>query len=679
MVTRRRRQVDVVDRRVGLRGSAPALVILAGLAAVMGVVATTPGLSPSYLLAVTRSGFGLFPVRFQVPVGYDPGFDLAKLDPFVDDRLRVLTVALTITYFISVTALGNVIIRGIRGSDRWPRLAYALAGFLPGYLMLLMPLQLLFAVLPLVTAAWFALVGVPVAAVAVHRQAIMREAATVMRDRSALARWGVVAGGAVVAVALAMTHRLQAGMFYLTQDSIQWFLITAGSQLQGEEGKYLAQWGQQSDQWVFNAPLMFSSGAGRDFWFPLYAAQCIALASFSSLVYGIVHGVARRRKALAATVATATVFGSTLAIYPWVYITVIGGDNPILTTGQTGRLIGVIAPWVALLAVGRQSRGVAVALGLATLGLGFTSIEVLPWVLVAVTAALVWPRLGGWGGARINARWLRRALDLVPVAALGAIASTFWWLHQDLPGFDPIWWLVAGIAVALAGAVVICAATVSGAGLRTLRPSLGWGCVWLLALGLGMLLANNGTLSLFDGWFHRQLGYVFPGYGGDVVMRPDIGPETFRNLSPHLSVGSCLFFDYCHAFPNFLAAFGFFFTIVLATWFAFGPITSDVAINVRRVAWLLLVAGVGTALVLVLFNGSEGPVVGVLFSRFLDAPYYGLLALAALTFAESRGRATVIVGTGVLIVWTVVPLIATQWPEQMLRNGGWFLQRAGVL
>jgi hypothetical protein len=162
-------------------------------------------------------------------------------------------------------------------------------------------------------------------------------------------------------------------------------------------------------------------------------------------------------------------------------------------------------------------------------------------------------------------------------------------------------------------------------------------------------------------------------------MRPDIGPEMFRNLSVHFSPGACDIFVYCHAFPNFLATFGFLFTIVLATWFAFGPITSDAAVNARRAAWLLLVAAVGISMVLVFFNGSPGPVVGVLFSRFLDAPYYGLLALAALTFADSRSRATVIVGTSVLIVWTVVPLIATQWPEQMVRNGGWFLERFGVL
>jgi hypothetical protein len=50
-----------------------------------------------------------------------------------------------------------------------------------------------------------------------------------------------------------------------------------------------------------------------------------------------------------------------------------------------------------------------------------------------------------------------------------------------------------------------------------------------------------------------------------------------------------------------------------------------------------------------------------------------------MAFAESRSRLTVVVGCGVLVLWSVIPLIATQWPEQMVRNAGWYLQRLGVL
>jgi hypothetical protein len=45
------------------------------------------------------------------------------------------------------------------------------------------------------------------------------------------------------------------------------------------------------------------------------------------------------------------------------------------------------------------------------------------------------------------------------------------------------------------------------------------------------------------------------------------------------------------------------------------------------------------------------------------------------TFAESRNRVTAIAGTSVLVLWTVIPLLATEWPQQMARNAGWYLQR----
>jgi hypothetical protein len=40
----------------------------------------------------------------------------------------------------------------------------------------------------------------------------------------------------------------------------------------------------------------------------------------------------------------------------------------------------------------------------------------------------------------------------------------------------------------------------------------------------------------------------------------------------------------------------------------------------------------------------------IIFTRFIEVPYYGLLA-----FASARSRTTMIAGTGVLLAWAVVP------------------------
>jgi hypothetical protein len=651
----------------------PAIVLALGLGLSALIVISANGLSASALLAATRSSFGLTEVG-----GLEEAWKTERelYSPFVDGRLRGLTVVLAIVYLTSVAAIGSVVVAGVRGDDRWPRPVSAVAGLLPGYVMLLAPLQLLFAALPLVTAAWTALIGLPVIALLIHRRAIRAFATAVQRDRGALRSFAIVAMGLVAMGALAAVHRLQAAGFFLTQDSIRWFLMGADQQLQGLLGDHLPQWNQHSDEWVFNAPLMFSTSTARDYWFSIYATQALCLASFLALVFGIVHRLARRRKNLAGGVAAAVVFGSTPAIYPWIYTTIVSGDNPVLSTGHPGRLVGIVAPWVALLLLGRPSRSMAIALGLATVGLSFTSQQVLVYVFVAVVAGLLWRRLGD---RQPGPRLVRGIVHLLPLIAIGMIVSVFrdTYRFPVLPGLG--WWLVGAAGLAVAGAVICGVGTAGRRSAGLPKGSPWWIGAWLAAVALGVLLSNSQSERLFDGEGRRALATVLPGYGGALLERPDLG-DPFDGLAfVHLSPWGCELYNYCHGVPNFLAAFGFLFAIALATWCALGPISAEPLDNARRVAWMLMLAAIGIGLVLTLFNGAPSATPPQLFSRFLEAPYYGLLALAALTFAESRNRVTLVAGTGVLMLWTFIPVIATQWPEQMVRNAGWFLQRFGVL
>ncbi len=188
---------------------------------------------------------------------------------------------------------------------------------------------------------------------------------------------------------------------------------------------------------------------------------------------------------------------------------------------------------------------------------------------------------------------------------------------------------------------------------------------------LGRLRFRRGPRNL--------LGLVLPGYRGTLQARTDLGGDVFGNLTfPGFSRIGCEYYNYCVSFGDFLSSFGFLLVVALATWLAFGRITTEAAINARRVAWLLLVAAVSAAIIVMFFTGSETAQQPLVFSRLLDVPYYGLLGLATLTFTGSRDRMTAIVGTGVLAIWTVVPLIGSRWPEQMVRNGEWLLRHAGL-
>jgi hypothetical protein len=644
------------------------------------------------VLAVVVVGSGDVPVSILKKASTNPRWPtgggrervISKFfSPFQEDRLRMLTVLMAIIYFSSVAALGNPIVSALRGHANWPRPVSVLAGFLPGYLMVLGPLQLLFAAVPVVTAAWLALIGVPTAAVLMHRRVIVAGVAQ-LRSGSERRRPALTAVAVAGLALLALVHRLQASGYFLTQDSIGWFLVAASDQLgQGSYGffpgglshHYLAQWNQQSEEWLFNAPLLFSSHAGRDFGFPIFASEAVSLASFSCLVFGLAHRFAQRRKALAAGVAVLAILASSPSIYLWRYVVVIAGDNPILWTGQTGRHIGIVAPWIAVALLERQRRSVVIASALATLGLGFTSLQVLTWVLGAVGAALLLQAVHRRNRPWVSPAVLHRLVRSVPFAALGMIVCTFWWVHHTNAPAAGAWWLLAAAALASATAIVI----VAGAGApeqRGLpRGAPAWFAGWIATIVIGLLLSNNMTEHLLHGDVRTLLGTVLPGYDGPLLARSDLPTNLLDGLSfPHLAGKYCTLLM-CQSFAGFLASYGVLLVVCLAAWLALDPTTSDPAIAARRAVWLLLIAGLAISFLITDFTGAINSDQVIIFTRFIEVPYYSLLAFAAIALAASRSRATAIAGTAVLLAWAVIPAVVGQWPQQMASNAWWLLHR----
>jgi len=308
-------------------------VLVAGLAAALVVVATTSGMQ----VDVLRQIHGDSAMLHQVGGTYVDGWNSPLWNPFVDGRLRLLTPLLSVVYLTSVTAIGATLVGAFRGVERWPRAARLLSGFLPGYLIVLAPLQILFAGVGYLTAAWISLVALPAIAVLLHRRTLATSVTALRTDPEYRRRWlatATIVGGVLL---LCGMHRLQSGRNFMVPDSISAFLDTARQQFDGVFGSHLAQWDQQSDEWVFSAPLVFTSRHGQDYLFPFYAAEFVSLASFAALVFGIVHSFAIRRPRIAAAVATGAVLVSSPSIYPWDQISLVGGQNPTIWLGLPGR------------------------------------------------------------------------------------------------------------------------------------------------------------------------------------------------------------------------------------------------------------------------------------------------------------------------------------------------------
>lgn len=86
----------------------------------------------------------------------------------------------------------------------------------------------------------------------------------------------------------------------------------------------------------------------------------------------------------------------------------------------------------------------------------------------------------------------------------------------------------------------------------------------------------------------------------------------------------------------------------------------------------MVVAALGLAFAIVDFTG-QALVNAWVLTRFIEVPYYALLAFAAVALVGSRSRFTVIAGTAVLAVWTVVPFVNSHIPEQMVKNANWLI------
>ncbi len=296
------------------------------------------------------------------------------------------------------------------------------------------------------------------------------------------------------------------------------FLYAAQWHIHGllSDTDYLVHWESQTDEWLYNAPLVFSHGSDGDLWFPFYLTQSVSVAAFLCLVYGIVHRVARRRKVLAGTLAAAVVFGSTLAIYPWVYVMIIGGGQPLIALAHPGRHIGIIAPWAALLIMQSPRKAPVWALGLATLGLGLTTLNDILYVGLAVTAGLVWHALrrGRAGVLQTPATRLGVHATLALALALPIIAYSYTATAPSAP-IIPALILLAACLTALCGAAVIAWGTTktaqrtSAVGVRWLA----WYGAWILTATIGVLFSDNLGATKTGHSVHDFLAPLLAGFG----------------------------------------------------------------------------------------------------------------------------------------------------------------------
>jgi hypothetical protein len=658
--------------------------LLGGLALVAVWVSKAPGVDVHTLDLLHADGVQTHDIMGTYPGSWsDPAHN-----PFTANRLRLITPLLALVYLTSVTAIGATFLSTVRGTERWPAMVRLLAGFLPGFLMVLLPLQLLFQIVPTFTASWVALVAVPLVAIYLQHGTIAESAARLRRNEgyARISFLGVLAW-IVLFLLVSALWRIQAGRYFMTPDSIGQFLQAADAQMAGAVGKHLALWDQQSDEWVFNAPLLFTSRTGHDQLFTFWAAQFVALTSFVSLVFGLASTFAWRRRTLAGLLAVGMIMASTPSIFPWDNIVIIGGQNPALWLAHPGRQISIVAPFIVLLLVTRPSRRGVIAILLVAAGLAFTTVEGTLYAGVAVAGLGVWRFLRGRGWERLRAPRARRAGPVVvnALAVLALIAPLYVYYaihHTDWP--DSLGWLlVLGAVAAVLAAVLLALGTAppsapSGAAEvapDTSRPRwkspAGLAAAALVALVVGQFLSNNLVGDFAGGSIRHALGSIFPGFDGAPLSRNVLQAD---NLTfPLFSGIECPVSGHCASFGYFLAAYGFTLVVAFAGWLALGRVTDDERVNGYRAAWLVTVAGLAIGLAVLDFTGAQDFMTAWILTRLVEVPYYAILAFAAVVFASSRSRVTLYAGAGVLAAWSIIPFAGDHVVQQVYKNADWLM------
>lgn len=650
------------------RERAAAIVLIGGLIAATVFVAMSPAVSVPGLHETHGDAFGLHDVA-KIHV---PGWSSPDYDPFADGRFRLLTLLLAVAYLMATTAIGATLVRLLPGADAWPRPVRVLAAFLPGYLMVLAPLQLVFAAIPIPAASWVALVLVIGAALAIHRRALPGLPG---RLRAAGARtWLIVGGGVLGSIALAALWRVQAGRNFMANDSVITLLLTAEAELAAKGTIYLLQWDQQSDEWLFSAPLMFTSRAGEDYLLPLYLAASVGLASFACLLYGLVSSFAPRRRVLAGTLSAGVVLAATPAIFPIYYISLFGGQNPALWLGHEGRYIGIVAPWIAAMLVGRvKGRAAIAAVGFATLGLGFLSVHVTVFVVAGLVTVLLWRGL-----PRPSAHTLGRAVQVAAIA-LGAFALATplvtYGLLRRVPWPNQLGWLLLAGAAAAGVALLLVLLADRRRDSRPPSALVRPAGLWILVLAIGFVLSNNLTANMTDGATRDILGLILPGYDRPVSSRALLGDSPLAGLTFPLFIGQeCWITGHCLSIGGYVASYGFMTITAFAGWLTLArvDIPEDTRASLRG-AWLLCVAALAAAFTLVDFTGAAQSLAWIL-TRFIEVPYYALLVLAVIALVGVRDRVTAWIASAVFLTWTILPLLANQVPVQLVKNADWYLQ-----
>jgi hypothetical protein len=604
-------------------------------------------------------------------------WDASGFNPF-DGFISLQVLIFATVYMLMICFIGRAIIASFLGNHlNLPQIPFLFAGFLIGYTTVLLPLRIVYALLPV-------RIGSVLIFICLISLCIKSIKTTPMRTSQP----SILFSGflIVMCIFIAFIYRVQSGRNFLVSDSNINFLNVVKLFKTTKNGlDFLPTWDQQSDEWFFTAPgvFLFESSRYDAIWY-LLTASFGQLSLFFSVYLFSLNSFRKVSTSqwlrLGAWVPSCLIFFSTPSWLPSGYVSLFGGQNPVIYLGHAGRYVGLILPCILVFLFEQKSfdRDKTHLLQfLFFAGIGFMSIHLaFYFILIGFILTFIKPiRSRGQSKPTLRSLTLIPHKKLIFSPALAGLLSVYVFNHRDVsPGVTSSTEILSWTSIILlfGSCMSLFLYKVS---IRDVPVKLGLFAhfrryiFYGLALFTGFILSGN-TLLTFEPFRdgYRWVGSVFPSFLIDPYTR-GVGAVTPFNVL-RFSGTECWMTGHCLSVWGFIGAYGIVILLASIALILFPTNGEQSTINETLFALSLILFPL--MFFIVDFTGGTELISSWVKTRFLEPAYYCLLVLSWLSVAKIhkyRGLFLVISA-----LW-FLPLIVMRVSPQIVANFVWVFKQ----
>jgi hypothetical protein len=638
------------------------------------------GPSLQLLQSIHADSSNIYPTGEALLDYFGEPWDTTRFNPF-GGTLSLLILLAASLYMLVICFIGRDIVVSFLGHQHHqPQIPLLFAGFLIGYTTVLLPLKVIFILFPTQIAAFLCITVL-----------ILCSVGPLLTTSIKPSQSGIVLPSflGIMCVLVVVTYRIQSGRNFLVPDSDIVFLDSAKSFKTTMTGiDFLPTWDQQSDEWIFTAPGIFLSKSYRydSIWYLLTASFGQISLFFSVYLFSLnsLRKVCSTQwLRLCAWIPSCLIFFSTPSWVPTSYISLFGGQNPVVYLGHAGRYVGLILPCILIYlfeqkSFERDKRRLRQFLFFA--GIGFMSIHIAFYFIlfgfILLIIKPVWRNSGSKpispATTLISSEKIRKYLF---VPALVGLFLVYVINNRDVsPGTMSIEEIISRSSLILlfGSCVSLFLFKVS---VRDVSVKLSVFAhfrryvFYVFAAFVGFVISGN-TLLTFEPFRdgYKWVGSIFPSLLVDPYTR-GVGATIPFNLF-QFSGAECWITGHCLSVWGFIGAYGIVILLALIALVLYQPSGEQPSIYETLFATTLIVFPL--MFFIVDFTGGSELISSWVKTRFLEPAYYYVLVLSWLSIAKFRKHRGLFLVISAL--W-FVPLIMVRIIPQIVTNLVWVVKQ----